>query len=274
MKQWLLPLLVLSVIGVWALSGFILYDSPDRGTYGDMFGAVNSLFSGLAFAGLIFTIYLQKNELGLQRKELELTRLELQGQRETMQAHNNQISLQNFEGTFFQMLRLHNELLNSIDTTVGGGDSAVKIFSGSDCFMRAWRRYKDSFFKDANQEDENERLEQINNVFSDLWKNYESEFGHYFRSLYNVVKFVHESDIENKKQYTNIVRAQLSGQELLLLMYNCIYFRELKFKPLVEKYALLKHIPYNAIPSHLDIEIFSPSAYGGKYPKKNNDEQA
>jgi hypothetical protein len=48
-----------------------------RGQFGDMFGAVNALFSGLAFAGIIYTIYLQRNELQLQRAELELTRNEL-----------------------------------------------------------------------------------------------------------------------------------------------------------------------------------------------------
>ncbi|TGL54326.1 hypothetical protein EHQ61_03320 [Leptospira wolffii] len=44
---------------------------------GDSFGSLNSLFSGLAFAILIGTIYLQKNELELQRQELSLTREEI-----------------------------------------------------------------------------------------------------------------------------------------------------------------------------------------------------
>ena len=47
------------------------------GQFGDTFGAVNALFSGLAFAGLIYTALLQRLELGLQRQELELTRKEL-----------------------------------------------------------------------------------------------------------------------------------------------------------------------------------------------------
>jgi hypothetical protein len=42
-----------------------------------MFGAVNSLFSALAFAGVIYTILLQREELALQRLELEQTRQEL-----------------------------------------------------------------------------------------------------------------------------------------------------------------------------------------------------
>lgn len=52
-------------------------DWTQRGTFGDMFGAVNALFSGLAFAGIIYTITLQRQELSLQREELALTRNEL-----------------------------------------------------------------------------------------------------------------------------------------------------------------------------------------------------
>lgn len=48
-----------------------------RGQFVDMFGALNALFSGLAFAGIIFTIRQQKEELELQREELKMTREEL-----------------------------------------------------------------------------------------------------------------------------------------------------------------------------------------------------
>lgn len=52
-------------------------DMSARGQFGDAFGGINALFSGLALLGIIYTIFLQKKELGLQRKELELTREEL-----------------------------------------------------------------------------------------------------------------------------------------------------------------------------------------------------
>jgi hypothetical protein len=46
--------------------------------FGEMFGSLDALFSGLAFAGLIYTIHLQRKDLQLQREELRLTRDELQ----------------------------------------------------------------------------------------------------------------------------------------------------------------------------------------------------
>lgn len=70
-------LLALAVVILWVLCGIVLYRLPERGTFGDMFGTVNALFSGLAFVGVIYAIYLQRNELELQREELRSTRLEL-----------------------------------------------------------------------------------------------------------------------------------------------------------------------------------------------------
>jgi hypothetical protein len=49
-------------------------DPQERGFFGDMFGALNTAFSGLAFAALAYTLNLQRKELALQRQELAETR--------------------------------------------------------------------------------------------------------------------------------------------------------------------------------------------------------
>ena len=59
-----------------------------------MFGVVNSLFSGLAFAGLIYTIILQRKELALQRKELILTRNELMRSAEAQEESGKALTAQ------------------------------------------------------------------------------------------------------------------------------------------------------------------------------------
>lgn len=88
--NWKLYLGTFIVIILWLLSFPIIKyflngnDWSKIGIIGDSFGAINSLFSGLAFVGLIFTIYLQKNELRLQREELKLQRNELKENREQL----------------------------------------------------------------------------------------------------------------------------------------------------------------------------------------------
>lgn len=77
----LLAKIIILVLALWVLSAVMilifLEDWPSRGTFGDLFGAVNALYSGLAFAGLIYTIILQKEDLALQRNEIKLNREEL-----------------------------------------------------------------------------------------------------------------------------------------------------------------------------------------------------
>lgn len=77
----LLTKMIILVFLVWALSTVFIIKGidnwADRGTFGDLFGAVNALFSGLAFAGLIYTIFLQKEDLQMQREEIAQNRKEL-----------------------------------------------------------------------------------------------------------------------------------------------------------------------------------------------------
>jgi septal ring factor EnvC (AmiA/AmiB activator) len=76
-----LIVIVASVIGFLFLSGAVVYfggdNWPERGTIGDSFGMANALFSGFAFVGIVYAIFLQREELGLQRDELRMTREEL-----------------------------------------------------------------------------------------------------------------------------------------------------------------------------------------------------
>jgi uncharacterized membrane protein YedE/YeeE len=77
--NWKKMLIGVSVIfiGYFLLVTYFYPDATRQGQFGDMFGGLNTFFSGLAFLGVIYAIILQREELSLQRKELELTREEL-----------------------------------------------------------------------------------------------------------------------------------------------------------------------------------------------------
>lgn len=59
-NYWPLIILSVGVVGLFALCWWwltVTINNPEKqAQFGDQFGAVNALFSGLAFAGLIFTI--------------------------------------------------------------------------------------------------------------------------------------------------------------------------------------------------------------------------
>ena len=90
---WLI-IVICGVVFVQVLYGIFVFQrlGPDmavRGQFGDIFGGINALFTGLAFAGVIYTILLQRRELELQREELRLNRAELG---RSAQAQINQVA--------------------------------------------------------------------------------------------------------------------------------------------------------------------------------------
>lgn len=253
---------VIIVIALWGLSWLFIwlgFPKEDRGTFGDMFGAVNALFSGLAFAGLIVTLLFQKEELGLQRNELTQTRDELKNQRLEFEAQNATLKLQRFENTFFNMLSLQQEILNNIhfrehkmglNKKTGPWQEYIE-HSGRNVFEAIYMREiwelikKDSVNGYANSK----------NI---------TVFDHYFRHLYRIVKFVDKSELTTKEkyEYTSIVRAQLSDYELAMLFYNCLnYAGKEKFKPLLETYALLKNLRDELLVDAEHEKLYQPSAY-------------
>ncbi len=256
-------LLVIFVVLVWALSGYLIYHyaGEDRGIFGDMFGSVNALFSGLAFVGFLYTIVLQRADLKLQKHEHDLSRAEMAAQREQLVLQNETLRLQSFENTFFQLLRLHNDIVDAIDLVrVGTGETTV---TGRDCFRVFYASFCERW-KEAQPEDAaSGTLERIRRTYLHFNAEIEPEAGHYFLTMYNILKYVDSSGVANKKQYTNLLRAQLSSYEVALLFYSCLAERgSPKFKPLVERYAFLKMLPRDELldPQHMD--LYEPSAFG------------
>lgn len=102
--------------------------------FGDSFGGINTLFSGLAFAGIIYTILLQKKELRLQREELKETRKELKrsadAQEKAEAAFKKQTELMNksalLEGLSQAVQFYREDLKYAIDTHINS-DSGEKL---------------------------------------------------------------------------------------------------------------------------------------------------
>lgn len=111
--------LLLAVLAVWFSSIFIVplfyCNLADRGIFGDSFGAINSLFSGLAFAGIIYTILLQRKELKLQRDELELTRNELAKSAEAQIASQKELAKQSLNMKRTAELNALSTLIDSLN---------------------------------------------------------------------------------------------------------------------------------------------------------------
>ncbi|SDD20342.1 Putative phage abortive infection protein [Williamwhitmania taraxaci] len=235
----------------------------------------------------------QVNALEQQIKEFELQREELELTREVFVDQSKTLKLQQFESTFFNSMTLLNNIIGNISYTVNNtptyqrpGDEPAfpqpdrsKTYLGRDCF--------DFFYKDLKSEytkliadyslknikqvyvpnsDFNIPKEVKNEFALAAWDNFfdytHSDLGHYFRTIYNIVKFINDKKPENPKYYTNLLRSQFSTYEHLLLFYNCISeFGNEKFKPLIIEYSMLDNLASSELLDNEHREFYPEKAY-------------
>ena len=123
------------------------------GTYGDSYGSLNTLFSGFAFAILIISLFMQRQELKEQRKELEAQRLEIkksndiaENQRKITEPQSTLIKQQIKDAnvqSFYQLLFQYLEEKNRKVITLGSaGMSGLQIMEG---FYNAFKRDFDQY---------------------------------------------------------------------------------------------------------------------------------
>lgn len=272
--MWLWILLAITgVIGVWIASWFFICkyieDIDERGMFGDMFGAVNALFSGLAFAGLIVTLLYQKEELKLQREELAQTREELKGQRVEFEEQNKTLKRQRFENTFFNMLLLQQNIVNDLFYTTksiliqkgGYGDFIDEDkFRGRELFKYM---YENAIIV-VNGESYREGVKNVIS-FGGVKKYLEISnltcFDHYFRHLYFIYTYLDTSkliDEEQRYEYSCMISSQLSDYELIFLFYNSI---SSNFKCLIEKYSVFNNLRDELLVNIDDKKIYLKEAY-------------
>ncbi|MEK3905022.1 putative phage abortive infection protein [Paenibacillus sp. FSL R7-0179] len=229
--------LLISIGIVWFLSGLIFL-LPFGGEYGDKFGVINTLFSGLAFGGIIYTIYQQRAEFGLQREELKLQREEVAKTNLELEAQVRSINVQRFENTFFHLISLHNEITKSIPDN--------QKYTGRGMFIPF--HIELTSIRKVSQRDNStlNELELIKGTCDTFFKRYEQSLGHYYRNLYNLFRMVDRNewieDLNSKKEYTRIIRSQLSAYEYVFLFYNCFQKKGYKFKAYADKYELFDNM--------------------------------
>ncbi|WP_180802935.1 putative phage abortive infection protein, partial [Vibrio parahaemolyticus] len=95
----------------------------------------------------------------------------------------------------------------------------------------------------------------------EFWSVHDSELGHYFRFLYNIIKFLDESE-HDAELYIKLLRAQLSDQELLILFYNSLTTQGQSFKKYIYKYHLLDNMPCAQLLKLEHQQYLEPKAFG------------
>jgi uncharacterized membrane protein len=224
-------------------------DLSAYGISGDFFGFANAVFSALAFAILIVTLWMQRHELKMQRRELSITQDVMRQQEKEMHDQNESLRRQTFENTFFGLLSLHNEIVarTSLHDHNATGRQAL-----DELVSRLWNidlpitvdleTILHAELSGLN--DPAGKLDSLDLAYAEWYEAYDYVVGHYFRTLYNILKYVKNRGGQDELMYAALVRSQLSGPEIELLLFTGLseHGRE-KMKPLIERYSMLKHLP-------------------------------
>jgi hypothetical protein len=213
------------VVVLWAACWIfvpLIYNEPEkRGVFGDMFGVVNALFSGLAFAGLIYTILLQREELKAQREELVLTREELKGQKEELQAQRKEFQKQNttlkrqrFENMFISMLVNHSTIVKDIRYVNSRFDRIIS-YTGTAALNQCLKDYaiKVNGFHTRYVAHRNAHIKVFSNIYDSV--------SPYFQSLIALHTAIVDANFKPKakERYCKMLAAYVSTSERRFLYY-------------------------------------------------------
>jgi hypothetical protein len=232
-------------------------DGADWGAFGEFMGGFSgSLISVVTLIALAYNIR-------LQAADLAATRAYARSQAATM-------SQQAFDSVFFNLLERFSEVRDSVEqerselvTDRAQPTSRFVTVSGRAAFNELCQSLVSAL---RATPDPNNRLLFIQTTFDTIYRLSESELGPYFRTLYHIFKYIHNSSLtpQQKIDYANIARSQLSDVELCVLFYDGLTDKADHFKPLIEEYGILKHIN----PARLAIEddkrnvaLYHPNAF-------------
>lgn len=248
--NWVFWLIGLGSLALMAATLFYNYTyatglaCDQQGVFGDMFGASNAFFTGLSFTGVIIAILLQRQELKFQREELELTRKEMELTRDEFIAQNETLVVQRFENTFFNLLHARNEMISNYEITFGNSkfsDGQPEIFKGRQLLVKIYG----NFLQHSGSS-----IEGYKTAYPNIYKNNQI-LSLMYRSLSQILKLVDEhvfsenisDDFNTKKKYVDILRDQLTDQEIAFVLYECIIGEQSNLvKQYIEKYSFLEYI--------------------------------
>lgn len=188
------------------------------------------------------TLKAQVSALNQQIEEFELQRTELSETRKVFEEQSETLKIQRFENTFFQLLSLHHELVDKLNfsktfMTLNERLEKREVLSKAFADLEIKLKYSNSIeertstgsteYKDDIPENKEIAIKRLNKAYKEFYfDDYKQILSHYFRNVYHIFKFIYFSELieESKKQfYATLVRAQLSSDELFLILYNSLH---------------------------------------------------
>lgn len=251
----LLSLILFLCFGSWGFSWVL--DEQIVANYGDFVGGVVGTL--LAFtAAILYYVALREQrkdvknnqqslslqtkaleqqieEFKQQREELEETRKVYEHQTELMELQSSIMKQQQFESSFYSMLKVYLDCKNQMNT------------KEPDCFQKWLDEIEKRLSPQFALKTIFERHQEIMSSFEDLYLKKRDILSPYCKTVYRILSLIDNTPIladKEKMQYAKIFRAQLSECETIMLYYN--YHSDISgaARNLSYKLNFMKHYDY------------------------------
>ena len=215
----------------------------DLDRLGGFLAGTTGVLWALAGLTLVYVAFLgQQVQVLHQKEDLRLTREAFKQQQAEMQLQTVEFENQRFDHTFFALLGSHHDLVKYSEIDTGHGAKA-----GPEAFSMLVARITQRFHDAVPQSGAMASLELAKQIYIEEFRNFEGTLGPYFHSLYHILKFVDDRPLpieraDERRRYTNFVRARLSFGELIILFYSGLSEQGAGMRGLIERHALLKHL--------------------------------
>ncbi|EOE6915012.1 putative phage abortive infection protein [Cronobacter turicensis] len=207
------------------LIDFVLPDGrisiADAGTFGDSFGVLTSLFSALAFIGVLLTYAAQKEESKLQKIELQESRREFKKQ--------------GFENTFFQLLKQHADFIKNLAEPDG-----MMPKDGREVMDNIKHRLT-TFMTERNVT-VSDPEEAIQESYDNFLQSEGDRLSQYLGIVFIALRFLSESEVENKDIYIRLLKAQLYRHELYIIFYYALTPKGKHLKKYIAEFKLMENL--------------------------------
>lgn len=269
-----LVIILISISSTLVNKHQILDGSVSLGDFGEFIGGfVGSIWS---LAGIL----LFYSALVYQRNELEEQKEILVNQTEAMISQSKELEKQNVtmlkqkqEETFFNLLRFHIDLVETLtfisnDIDVQTGNIHKQKVSGRNTFGEFYNVFKRFYSKylehlsDAGVDEEN-LLGVIETSYTSFFAEYRYELGHYFRNIFNLLLFIDRAAEKDRHFFLSILFSQISVYEMSLIFFHGLTNENKELKKFIEKYALLQDLFQDDL-IKLNINLYNDGAYSNE----------
>ena len=239
-KKWLIIVAIMMLLawlanlgwGIWAMDN----DRTKGGQWGDIFGAVNALFSGAAFLMIFRGYEMQRYEVKLAKRELEESKQQTKDQKAALDKQNEATERQMFENTFFKLFdNMINELRNV--TSSSPDKKGIMVFSE---FALNFKQYTETYIEHLNQFSGLSYIDTNKDIA--YYDYYLDIFSGYLKANEALITFLWQN-YKKYPEYISFVSNRITSNEYIILVLSPLISSEYKnLGKLIKECGLIKEL--------------------------------